>query len=182
MRELLRCAHEQTLRTEELLRTVQGWLAGSGAPPCPAGGAPDRLLRGHLTLEGPQELLIPQLEQLGRSAALTLHLDASALMPADAWEQVPLNLLTTAELAIIREDLRLTKRGPMADQLHLSPRTITAYRTTIRRKLLTIPAEQRPLWALAWLRRFPGMPRSKNGEPKNRGAGKAGRFVRRAGA
>ncbi|HEU4321910.1 MAG TPA: hypothetical protein VFS21_02065 [Roseiflexaceae bacterium] len=63
---------------------------------------------------------------------------------------------TEVQKEIVRADLRHTKRRLIAQQLCISPNTITAYRTSIRKKFLALPEEQRPVWVQAWLRHFPG--------------------------
>lgn len=109
-----------------------------------------------LHLQGPEDRVIFYVEQLARIIPLMLNVDVSTMLPPDAWDHLPPRLLTTVQQGIVREDLRMTKRTLIAAALCISPNTITAYRTTIRKKFLSIPEEQRPLWMQIWLRRFPG--------------------------
>ncbi len=105
---------------------------------------------------GTPELVIAAVEQLARGTDLVVQMDAAIELPASAWDQLPPRLLSPVQQAIVREDLRNTKRSLMSQRLHLSPNTITAYRTEIRKRLLGLPADQRPVWVETWLRRFPG--------------------------
>ncbi|HEU4327762.1 MAG TPA: hypothetical protein VFS21_31790 [Roseiflexaceae bacterium] len=107
-------------------------------------------------LQGPEDRVIFYVEQLARTIPVTLNVDISTTLPSDAWDHLPPRFLTAVQQGIVREDLRMTKRTLIAAALFISPNTITAYRTTIRKKFLTIPEEQRPLWMHIWLRRFPG--------------------------
>ncbi len=107
-------------------------------------------------LQGPEDRVIFYVEQLAHTIPVTLSIDISTTLPPDAWEHLPPRFLTAVQQGIVREDLRMTKRTLIAAALCISPNTITAYRTTIRKKFLSIPEEQRPLWMHIWLRRFPG--------------------------
>ncbi|GAB4215394.1 MAG: hypothetical protein OHK0022_55270 [Roseiflexaceae bacterium] len=114
---------------------------------------------------GADEGVMRLIEQLGSSAMLVVQIDAGVTMPPDAWDHLPPRMLTPTQQAIVREDLRGTKRTLIAQTFHISPATITAYRTTIRKKFLGIPPEQRPVWMQIWLRYFPGMQRFPAGKP-----------------
>ncbi|GAB4208405.1 MAG: hypothetical protein OHK0022_37900 [Roseiflexaceae bacterium] len=129
---------------------IQWTFAGSWKP---EPGSTYAIVQFH----GSDERLMRMVEQLGSTATIVLHIDASATMPSDAWDHLPPYFLTPMQQAIVREDLRGTKRTLIAQTFHISPATITSYRTTIRKKFLSIPAEQRPLWMQIWLRYFPGM-------------------------
>ncbi|GAB4108506.1 MAG: hypothetical protein OHK0022_59950 [Roseiflexaceae bacterium] len=106
-------------------------------------------------------------EQLGSTTTIVLHIDASVTMPPDAWDHLPAHFLTPTQQAIVREDLRGTKRTLIAQTFHISPATVTCYRTAIRRKFLSILPEKRPLWMQIWLRYFPGTKEFPAGQPKN---------------
>ncbi|GAB4207755.1 MAG: hypothetical protein OHK0022_36380 [Roseiflexaceae bacterium] len=110
-----------------------------------------------IEIHGTEDQILSAIEQLGRSIDVILHIDANAIMPPDAWEHLPPRFLTPTQQAIVREDLRHTKRNLMARTLNISRHTITAYRTIIRRKFLGLPLEERPIWMQLWLRYFPGM-------------------------
>ncbi|GAB4108519.1 MAG: hypothetical protein OHK0022_60000 [Roseiflexaceae bacterium] len=106
---------------------------------------------------GTDHQLMHMVEQIGSSATIVLHIDASVTMPPDAWDHLPPHFLTPMQQTIVREDLRGTKRNLIAQTFHISPATVTAYRTAIRKKFLSLPPEERPLWMQIWLRSFPGM-------------------------
>ncbi|HEU4324856.1 MAG TPA: hypothetical protein VFS21_17050 [Roseiflexaceae bacterium] len=134
--------------------------AGSWQPP------PDGFF-ATLQIFGSPEQVQRAVEQIAQTIDVVLNMDAATVLPADAWDQLPPRLLTAVQREIVREDLRHTKRSEMARSLCVSPNTITAYRTQIRKKFSALPPEQRPLWALVWLRRFPG-----RGAPRRRGPGR----------
>ncbi|GAB4198207.1 MAG: hypothetical protein OHK0022_17220 [Roseiflexaceae bacterium] len=118
-------------------------------------------------VHGNDDGVMRMVEQLGSTATIVVHIDASATMPPDAWDHLPPHFLTPTQQAIVREDLRGTKRTLMAQTFHLCPATITCYRTAIRKKFLSIPPEERPLWMQIWLRNFPGTKDFPAGPPKN---------------
>ncbi|GAB4201440.1 MAG: hypothetical protein OHK0022_23510 [Roseiflexaceae bacterium] len=120
-----------------------------------------------IQFQGTEDQVQCVVQQISHTTAVVLHIDASATMPPDAWERLPRGLLSASQQALVREDLRHTKREDIAVILHLSPQTITTYRTTIRRKFLTIPAEERPLWMQIWLRYFPGTRAGRTGVPRD---------------
>ncbi|HEU4323124.1 MAG TPA: hypothetical protein VFS21_08220 [Roseiflexaceae bacterium] len=109
-----------------------------------------------MQLYGMPEQVLAAIEQVAGRTDLVLQMETAIELPASAWDQLPPKLLTPVQQAIVREDLRNTKRTLISQKLHVSPNTITAYRTQIRRRLLGLPAHQRPVWVMAWLRRFPG--------------------------
>ncbi|HEU4328235.1 MAG TPA: hypothetical protein VFS21_34175 [Roseiflexaceae bacterium] len=107
-------------------------------------------------LFGAPDSVLYAVEQIARATDAVLQLDALVELPPDAWESLPPQLLNPVQQAIVREDLRHAKRRLIAQKLHISPNTVTAYRTIIRKKLLRLPTQGRPVWMLVWLRRFPG--------------------------
>ncbi|HEU4325136.1 MAG TPA: hypothetical protein VFS21_18490 [Roseiflexaceae bacterium] len=115
---------------------------------------------------GTPERVLAAVEQVARGTELVLQMGTAIELPASAWDQLPPKLLTPMQQAIVREDLRNTKRTLISQRLHISPNTITAYRTQIRRRFLTLPAEARPVWIETWLRRFPGNTPSPRRNPR----------------
>ncbi|GAB4201502.1 MAG: hypothetical protein OHK0022_23600 [Roseiflexaceae bacterium] len=121
-----------------------------------------------IELRGPEHLLIPGVQRMLRAMPLALRVEATTLLPPDAWEQLPLGLFSPLEKGIIQEDLRMTSRAGIAHKLSISVHTVTTYRTRIRQKLKTLPVDQRPVWIEIWLRRFPGYPRPGRSMPKRK--------------
>ncbi|GAB4201895.1 MAG: hypothetical protein OHK0022_24390 [Roseiflexaceae bacterium] len=117
-----------------------------------------------IQFQGTEDQVQCVVQQISRTTAVVLHIDASATLTPDAWERLPRGFLSASQQALVREDLRHTKREDIAQTLHLSPQTITTYRTTIRKKFLSIPPEKRPTWMQIWLRYFPGAKGGRVGE------------------
>ncbi|GAB4201568.1 MAG: hypothetical protein OHK0022_23750 [Roseiflexaceae bacterium] len=110
-------------------------------------------------VHGTPEQAVTAVERLGQCRNIILQMDTVIELPASAWDQLPQRMLTTVQQAIVREDLRNTKRKVIAEKLNIGVNTITAYRHRIRQQFFSLPEDQRPIWVQTWLRRFPGMPK-----------------------
>ncbi|GAB4199024.1 MAG: hypothetical protein OHK0022_18920 [Roseiflexaceae bacterium] len=128
-------------------------------PPCdtPPLGTPGMTIRFH----GTEDQIIAMAERLTRGLDVRLCLDACIHLPDDAWDQLPPNFLSAIERGLVREDLRHSSTEEIRNTLHISRNSIHTYRTNIRSKFLSIQPELRPVWMVAWLRRYPGAPGSR---------------------
>ncbi|GAB4210383.1 MAG: hypothetical protein OHK0022_43260 [Roseiflexaceae bacterium] len=76
---------------------------------------------------GPQEQVMQRVEEFTRSQPhVVLHFDPTMELPSDAWDRLPPRFLTNIQQAVVREDLRGTKREVIAEKLIISPNTGTS--------------------------------------------------------
>ncbi|GAB4216620.1 MAG: hypothetical protein OHK0022_57970 [Roseiflexaceae bacterium] len=107
-------------------------------------------------LHGSLERILAIVEEIAQNPKVEIELGDNEELPPEFWEQVPVRVLNATEQALVREDLRSIKSEQIARTLGISPSTISAHRTNIRRKFNIMPEHRRPAWVQAWLRRFPG--------------------------
>jgi len=117
-------------------------------------------MRATVTVEGTEEEIEALIRGIARrTPGIHVQIGLHVGVPLSGMEeQPPAVQLRPVEREIVQMDLRGEPRREIASKLQLTPGTVTVYRRLIRLRLRAIPEDQRELWMLLWLRRFPGAP------------------------